>query len=127
MPGPPDRASRPGGTVVCLRRDPRRDSAQTRPRGGCLPTTRLLARDPANIRPVREGASSANIRPVAWFELNRVADLSGDKPQYLLAATRGPEGPACDFRALRVYTWYAKKSRYETAFIENNLCGQLPI
>ncbi len=77
--------------------------------------------------PVREGASSANIRPVAWFELNRVADPSGDKPQYLLAATRGPEGPACDFRALRVYTWYAKKSRYETAFIENNLCGQLPV
>lgn len=77
--------------------------------------------------PVREGASSANLRPVAWFELNRVADPSGDKPQYLLAAARGPEGQACDFTALRVYTWYARKSRYETAFIENNLCGQLPI
>lgn len=77
--------------------------------------------------PVREGASSANIRPIAWFELNRVADPSGDKPQYLLAATRGPEGQACDFTALRVYTWHAKRSRYETAFIENNLCGQLPI
>src|SRR5260370_12788616 len=24
--------------------------------------------------PVREGASSANVRPVAWFELNRVSD-----------------------------------------------------
>jgi len=77
--------------------------------------------------PVREGASSANLRPVAWFELNRVADPSGDKPQYLLAAAHGPEGQACDFTALRVYTWYAKKSRYETAFIENHLCGQLPI
>jgi hypothetical protein len=77
--------------------------------------------------PVREGASSANIRPVAWFELNRVPDPSGDKPQYLLAATRGPEGQPCDFTALRVYTWYAKRERYETAFIENNLCGQLPI
>jgi len=32
-----------------------------------------------------------------------------------------------DFTALRVYTWYVKKSRYETAFIENNLCGQLPV
>ena len=40
---------------------------------------------------------------------------------------RGPEGQACDFSALRVYTWYVKKSRYETAFIENNLCGQLPV
>lgn len=76
---------------------------------------------------VREGVASANLRPLAWFELNRVPDPSGDKPQYLVAAARGPEGQACDFTALRVYTWYAKKSRYETAFIDNNLCGQLPI
>jgi hypothetical protein len=76
---------------------------------------------------VREGAASANIRPVAWFELNRVSDPSGDKPQYLVAAARGPEGQVCDFTALRVYTWYVKRSRYETAFIENNLCGQLPV
>jgi len=77
--------------------------------------------------PVREGAASANIRPLAWFELNRVSDPAGDKPQYLVAAARGPEGQVCDFTALRVYTWYIKKSRYETAFIENNLCGQLPV
>lgn len=77
--------------------------------------------------PVREGASSANVRPVAWFELNRVADEAGEKSQYLLAATRGPEGQACDFINLRVYTWNKKKTRYETAFIENNLCGALPI
>jgi hypothetical protein len=77
--------------------------------------------------PVREGASSANLRPLAWFELNRVSDPAGDKPQYLLAASRGPEGQVCDFTALRVYTWYGKRSRYETAFIENNLCGQLPV
>jgi hypothetical protein len=77
--------------------------------------------------PVREGANSANIRPVAWFELNRVSDPSGSKPQFLVAAARGPEGQVCDFTALRVYTWYVKKSRYETAFIENNLCGQLPV
>lgn len=77
--------------------------------------------------PVREGAASANIRPLAWFELNRVSDPSGDKSQYLVAASRGPEGQVCDFTALRVYTWYLKKSRYETAFIENDLCGQLPI
>jgi hypothetical protein len=76
---------------------------------------------------VREGAASANLRPLAWFELNRVSDPSGDKPQYLVAAARGPEGQACDFSALRVYTWYGKKNRYETAFIENNLCGQMPV
>ena len=76
---------------------------------------------------VREGASSANLRPLAWFELNRVSDPSGDKPQYLMAAARGPEGQACDFTSLRVYTWYVKRSRYETAYIENDLCGQMPI
>src|SRR5436305_685929 len=42
--------------------------------------------------PVREGMASANVRPIAWFELNRVADASGDKPQYLVAGTRGAEG-----------------------------------
>jgi hypothetical protein len=77
--------------------------------------------------PVREGAASANLRPIAWFELNRVGVPPYDKPQYLLAAARGPEGQACDFAALRVYTWYAKKDRYETAYIENNLCGQMPV
>jgi len=76
---------------------------------------------------VREGAGSANIRPVGWFELNRVPDDSGEKPQYLLAATRGPEGQVCDFTTMRVFTWNKKKTRYETAFIENGLCGAMPI
>ena len=71
-----------------------------------------------------DGASSANIRPIAWFELNRVSDPSGDKIQYLVAGARGPEGQPCDFTTLRVYTWNLKKERYETAFIENE--GPLP-
>jgi len=77
--------------------------------------------------PIRDGASSSNIRPIAWFELNRVSDPSGDKPQYLLAGARGPEGQPCDFTTLRVYTWNLRRERYETAFIENDLCGQLPV
>jgi hypothetical protein len=76
---------------------------------------------------VRDGASSANVRPVAWFELNRAPDPAGDKPQYLLAAARGSEGQPCDFTNLRVYTWNLRKTRYETAFIENDLCGKMPI
>jgi hypothetical protein len=75
---------------------------------------------------VREGASAANLRPIAWFELNKVDDPQGQRPQYLLAAARGAEGQSCDFSVLRVYTWNRKKSRYETAFIENDLCGSLP-
>ena len=97
---------------------------QTTPIAGWV-VARFVELDLPN--PVREGANSANIRPVAWFELNRVNDPSGNKPQFLVAAARGPEGQVCDFTALRVYTWYVKKSRYETAFIENNLCGQLPV
>lgn len=78
--------------------------------------------------PIRDEASSANIRPIAWFELNRVSDpAGGDKPQYLLAAARGPEGQSCDFTTIRVYTWNLRRERYETAFIENDLCGQLPV
>ena len=77
--------------------------------------------------PVRDGASSSNIRPIAWFELNRVGDASGGKPQYLLAAARGSEGQPCDFTTLRVYTWNLRKERYETAFIENDVCGELPV
>ena len=76
---------------------------------------------------LREATASANVRPLAWFELNRVPDSSGDKPQYLVAGVRGAEGQRCDFTTLRVLTWNHKRTRYETAFIENNLCGRLPI
>ncbi len=76
---------------------------------------------------VRDGTNAANVRAIAWFELNRVSDPEGEHPQYLVAGTRSPEGQACDFTTLRVFTWNHKKSRYETAFIENDLCGALPI
>jgi Bacterial SH3 domain len=76
---------------------------------------------------VRDGTSSANMRPIAWFELNRVKDADGEHPQYLVAGSHGPEAQACDFTTLRVFTWNSRKARYETAFIENNLCGALPI
>jgi hypothetical protein len=76
---------------------------------------------------VKAGTSSANVRPVAWFELNRVNDISGAKPQYLVAGTRGADSQPCDFINIRVYTWNPKKSRYETAYIENNLCGMMPV
>jgi SH3-like domain-containing protein len=77
--------------------------------------------------PVRDEANSSNIRPIAWFELNRVSDPGGDKVQYLVAGAKGPEGQPCDFTTIRVYTWNVRKERYETAFIENDLCGQLPV
>src|ERR1700724_3110740 len=33
--------------------------------------------------PVREGMASANVRSLAWFEVNRVASPSSGKPQYV--------------------------------------------
>ena len=77
--------------------------------------------------PVRDETNSANIRTIGWFELNRISDPAGDKVQYLVAGAKGPEGQPCDFTTVRVYTWNLKKERYETAFIENDLCGQLPV
>jgi hypothetical protein len=78
--------------------------------------------------PVRDYASSAGLHVVAWFELNRVPDGSGgEAPQYLVAGSHGGAGQACDFTMLRVYTWGAKRKRYETAYVESDLCGNLPI
>ena len=97
---------------------------QTIPIAGWV-VARFISLDLPDV--VREGTSAANVRPVAWFELNRVNDDQGDHPQYLVAGTRSAEGQSCDFTTLRVYTWNSKKSRYETAYIENDLCGALPI
>jgi hypothetical protein len=78
--------------------------------------------------PVKDYASSADLHVVAWFELNHVPDGSGgDAPQYLVAGSHGREGSVCDFTMLRVYTWSTARKRYETAYVESDLCGRLPI
>ena len=77
--------------------------------------------------PVRDYASSYGMHVVAWFELNRVSDEEGEKPQYLAAGVRGGEGQSCDFTLIRVYTWGARLKRYETAYVESDFCGHLPI
>jgi hypothetical protein len=79
-------------------------------------------------QPLPDYASSANMRITAWFDLNHVTDASGaTRPQYLVVGTHGPEGQACDFTLLRVYTWGAQRDRYETAFVDSNFCGKLPV
>jgi hypothetical protein len=85
--------------------------------------SRFIDLDPP--QPIGDYASSMPGRVIAWAELNRVAD--GEKPQYVVAGTRGPEGQPCDFTWIRVYTWGAERRRYETAYIENDLCGHLPV
>ena len=90
----------------------------------------VLARfiEPDLPGPVKDYASSADLHVVASFVLNRVPDGSGgEAPQYLVAGSRSGEGQACDFTLLRVYTWSTARMRYETAYIESDLCGRLPI
>jgi hypothetical protein len=78
--------------------------------------------------PVKDYVNAADLHVVAWFELNRVPNGSGgEAPQYLVAGARGGEGQPCDFTLLRVYTWGSKRQRYETAYVESDLCGKLPI
>jgi hypothetical protein len=79
--------------------------------------------------PLPDYANSAGMHIVAWFELNHVVnDASGErKPQYLLVGSRAAEGQPCDFTLMRVYTWGKKRERYETAFVESNVCGKLPV
>ncbi len=76
---------------------------------------------------IRDYASSADMRVIAWFELNRVRGDSGMVPQYLAVGNRGSEGQPCDFTMLRVYTWSRVRHQYETAYVESGLCGRLPI
>ena len=78
--------------------------------------------------PLPDYTSSAGMRVTGWMELNRVAGAAGQThPQYLVFGTHGPEGDACDFSTLRVFTWGAKRQRYETADVNSNFCGQMPV
>ena len=96
----------------------------------------MLARflEPDLPAPLRD--LGANIRWMGWFELDRVHaegaacgnDLTQcEKPQFLGVGVTGPEGQPCDFTLLRVYTWNPKRNRYETAYVESNFCGRLPV
>jgi hypothetical protein len=78
--------------------------------------------------PLPDYATSAGMRIVGWFVLNRVKDASGiARPQYLVLGAHGPEGQPCDFSMLRVYTWGIQRQRYETAFVDSKVCGRLPV
>jgi hypothetical protein len=79
-------------------------------------------------QPLPDYASSAGMHIVAWFELNHVLSSAGEsKPQYLVVGDRGAEGKDCDFTLMRAFTWGNQRERYETAFVESDLCGKLPV
>jgi hypothetical protein len=87
--------------------------------------SRFVELDPP--APLGDYVGAAGRRVVAWAQLDTVPDPSGDRPQYVVAATKGGEGQPCDFTSIRVYTWGSQRMQYETSFADNNVCGRLPL
>jgi SH3-like domain-containing protein len=70
-------------------------------------------------------------RFVAFFLLNEVPDsdkgVQKQVPQYLCLLTEPHDGLPYDYDQVRVFTWNARKHRYETAYREHGLDGILPV
>lgn len=66
-------------------------------------------------------------RLVAFFKLDEVPDGDKKVPQYLCLLTEPHDGSPYDYNQLRVFTWNARKHRYETAYREHGLDGVLPV
>jgi SH3-like domain-containing protein len=66
-------------------------------------------------------------RIVAVYKLDDVPDEGKKVPEYLVLLTEPKDGMPYDFDQIRVFTWNARKHRYETAYRERNLNGFLPV
>jgi hypothetical protein len=123
-----------GAKVAILKR------ATAEKQSAALPPPRPVAR-PATKFEVRAQAASLledwllvrddGQRFVAFFVLDQVADndkgVEKQVPEYLCVLTDPHDGLPYDFDQVRVFTWNARKHRYETAYREHGLDGILPI
>jgi len=66
-------------------------------------------------------------RFVGFYALNEVQDGDKKVSQYLALITEPKDGLPYDFDQVRVFTWNARKHRYETAYREHGLNGFLPV
>jgi hypothetical protein len=66
-----------------------------------------------------------DVNVVAWLVLDTVEDEARKVPQYLVADRIGTQD--FDFTHIRVFTWWIKKQKYATAYVESNLNGYFPI
>jgi SH3-like domain-containing protein len=70
-------------------------------------------------------------RMVAFFVLREAQDtnegVTKPVPEYLVLSTEPKDGQDFDFNQIRVFTWNGKHHRYETAYREHHLDGQLPV
>jgi hypothetical protein len=88
---------------------------------GWVLTRRLNMAIPDEVAQYAEGR-----RIVAYFPLGYVQDDQAKKPIWLWA-TSGGSHEGYDFDSFRVFIWSLRRHRYETAYIERNLEGHLPI
>ncbi len=65
-------------------------------------------------------------RIVASFVLSEVQDSDKKVPQYLVLLNENKDGQPTDYNLIKVFTWNAKKHRYETAYHER-ISGNLPV
>jgi SH3-like domain-containing protein len=77
--------------------------------------------------PLEVGQYAEDQRIVAYFVLNHVEDDGRKVPQYLVVLTDPKDGMPFDYNQIRVFTWNTKRDRYETAYRERRLNGQLPV
>ena len=87
----------------------------------------VLARMVDVDAPLEVAQYAESQRIVAYFLLNEVDDSGKKVPQYLLALSEPKDGQPQDYDQIRVFTWNTKRDRYETAYRERNLTGELPI
>jgi SH3 domain-containing protein len=66
-------------------------------------------------------------RIVACFPLDEVTDGDKKVPEYLMLLTEPKDGMPYDFNQIRVFSWNVKRHRYETAYRERGLVGELPV
>jgi uncharacterized protein YgiM (DUF1202 family) len=64
---------------------------------------------------------------VACFPLDEVTDGDKKVPEYLMLLTEPKDGMPYDFNQIRVFSWNVKRHRYETAYRERSLIGELPV
>lgn len=77
--------------------------------------------------PVEIGQYAEGQRIMAFFVLNQVQDGDKQVPQYVVALNEPHDGMPFDYNQIRVFSWNVKKHRYETAYRERKLQGELPV
>jgi len=88
---------------------------------GWVLTRRLFMAIPDEVAQYAEGR-----RIVSYFSLGETRDGKDAKPSWLWTTVESSAEPY-DFDSFRVFVWSTRRHRYETAYIERNVRGFLPV